>query len=654
MSLSQARQELIDRRLSSARELYLVASKDPSTRAEALLGLAHVAVLEQELDIAQQLVQQSAQLEPTPRTLIYKAMVLGERGQRAAAHKQLLDIQEIVEPEDLGFLYAVLAEQRIRQGYWDEGVTWFVEALSQDRTGLAMAHLREVLCDMSAAIAAGKLPMQEPLRLLNRIDTQTPNTTSSFFAQARRSISQGEIIPTTIALPGQRHEATGSDVHDVSLESMSPSPPPMVSSQPARPRQKMAAPIELKSEFRESMIEERRLNEQLQQHMEELPQSTWPSMQETPIDTIPRLIPSQPPVSERLASSPLDTFRVTQGDIFVQLYFERCFDALIRQLPTEITGALSMVPSRQNFLQINLLDGSLKTALEVTTSDLTEIQLADPAISALAYFIGESLARAHAGTWVYSNDPERVIVHVGNQTIEPYTLASRWLHAEPSPDPKALYALLQECEQQAESLSQLGQRHEYIDQTAGLTQQPLSLKLAELWSLYCVRHARRSFVEIARQITIRESDEESELIVFELGQEFSPEPPVKRASAYSKERKGLMYAYERKTGEFLMLAQESALIHALSAKFGRLTSDNAPRVVAFIHAYHAPGGRVIEGQQQAQHLVSRGVTGPTLQRRGESILLSCWIVEPNGQPRQLEILCQREDEFDVTVWRAPR
>lgn len=656
MSLIQARQELIDRRLARARELYLQANQEPTTRADALLGLAHVAVMEQELDIAQQLVQQASQLDPSPRAVLYSAMILGERGQRALAHKQLQEIKDVVEPEDRGFAHAVLAEQRIRQGYWDEGATLFVEALRLDRSGLAFAHLREVLSDMSVAIAAGKLPLQEPLKMLNRIDSQTPNTTSSFFAQARRHISQGEVIPPTLPLPDQPSPSPQPPLMPSAPQAMAPSSRsasgPMVSSVPHTQQPAMATAI--KSRFRESMLEERRLNDQLQKEMERLPESTWPSMQTTPIDTIARLIPSQPPVSERLAISQKDTFRVTQGDLFIQLYFERCFDALISQLPTEIMGSLTMVPSRMNFLQINLLDGSLKTELDVTTSDLLEIQLSDHATSALAYFIGESFARAYAGTWTYSNDPTRVSLHVGAQTINPHALAHKWLKGGPSLDPGELYALSRQCEQQSQKLSHLGQRHEYIDQTEALTEQPLRLKLAELWSLYCVRHARRSFVDLAKRISLCESKDGEELIVFEIGRELSPKPPVDRASAYTKQGKGLMYAYHRKSGEFLMLAQESALIHALSARFERLTSDNAPQVVEFIKKYHAPGGRLIERQQEAQHLVGRGVTGPTLQRGGDSLLLSCWIVEPDGQPRQIEVMCQQEDELDVTVWRTPR
>lgn len=657
MLIQQGKQALVARRLTDASRFFEQAAKQSETRAQGLLGLAHTALLEQNIDRAERYVQTAQQMKKTPDTMLYQAMILGERGRRSDAYTMLAGLKDLVTEKS--FALALLAEQRIRQGYWKEGTDLLVLALKIDTNNFAMAHLREIFCDMSEAIEAGKIPPQEPLKMLNMLDYSTPQTTSPFFATIRRYLSQGEVVPRSIELPSQA-QTTSAPAAQAQPQRPAPpaepqrpiSTPQMSHSAPSiheRTAKQLTRPAEVKSAFRQSMLEERNLNEKLQEKITPLATPQWPSAQTTPIDQIPIIEPSQRSVSERLKTMEQHVFHITQGNIFVQLYMERCFDALVRQIPTEITGSLALTPSLASLLQLNLADEFLSTDLNVITSDLTEITTADHGICALAYFIGESFARRYKGTWSYTNNPTQVQVKIGSQAISPYALAQQWVGSSKYPDPSSIYRLVQEFEQQQTYHMDANSAHDYIDLTEGLSQQALSLKLAELWSFYCVRHARTSFMEIARKITILESDER--FIIFDIDQSICPKPIY--PSGRKPNANTLSMAYCRITGEFLMLSYPSGLTRVLGSKFGMISSDNAANALRFIQKYHAPGGNLIENAAEAQQSkhAQLGVSAPTLQRMGaHAALLNCWIIEPQQRARQLELKSVRDPESGLVIW----
>ncbi len=651
MTLQQGWEAIAARRLDAAHQHFNQALQQHNRPAEALRGLARTAMLHNQLDDAEQLINRAHGLEQSPHTILVKALILGERGQRANAYKQMLALK-LLMPND-GFLLAAMAEQRIRQGYWDEGTTLFIQSLQHDPHGLAFAHIREVICDMSEAIASGRLPAVDPVKMLNRIDHSSPQYTSAFFANARRLINQGQVVPrepgpapvTSQPTPQPRTlaptPATTPQTHTASSTHTPRTTSQAYSQKPLRPARPAA-----RSAFIDSMNEERTLNAQLQQHIEALPSFEWPSQQDSPIDDIPTIASTMKPTT-RLGDEQINSFRVSQGDIFVQLYMERCFETFTRTIPTELTGGIVLDPSLFTFLDLNLLDGTLTLDFEVMTSDLSELELADHAASAFAYFLGESMVKTYNGTWSYHDHAARAEVHIESQSINPYALAKQWLD-DPKRDPGPIYQLLEHLDIDAQEAEHHGySAHEYIDPTADATDQELISKIAELWAFYCIRHARTPVPEIARQIKVVK--DLGPVVIIALEQGLSPTPPQPHAAFHPKTGR-LFYAYRRLTGEFLMLGRPSGLAHVLAETHGALTSDNAGEVVRFISTYHIPGGVLVESDEVANtRFPGVGVLGPKLQRRSENhLVLSVWVIR-GKEPHELTFSCVNTPHG--AVWR---
>lgn len=657
MTLQQGWAALASRRLDAAHQAFMQANQHDSHRSEALRGLSRVAMLQGDLDSAERLVQQSMNMEPSPHTMLVKALVQGERGQRADAYKKMAALK-LVMPHD-GFLLAAMAEQRIRQGYWDEGSALFVESLNHDPQGLAFAHIREVMCDMSEAIAAGRLPADDPLKMLNRIDYNSSQSTSPFFAAARRHINKGEVVPRDAGAAAIKASSKPANMQSHSVATQSHATPSVMATHANTPRtmsptytqtsQRSSSPL-TRNAFTDSMSEERAINATLQDNIQALPSSGWPSQQTTFIDTIPTIASSTRSVALRLAEDQQSTFRVTEGNIFVQLYMERCFEAFTYTIPTELTGGIVLDPALFTFLDLNLLDGTLSKDFEVTTSDLTEITLADHAVSAFAYFLGESLARTYGGTWSYHERPDHAEVHIESQTIKPYALCAQWLN-DSSRDPGVIYQLIEQLDVAAKHADHTGNaRKEYIDPTADTSDQELVSKLAELWSFYCIRHARTPAPQIAKQLKVIKDF--NSLVLFEVNAGISPSPPVPHAAHHPKTKR-LFYAYRRRTGEFLMLGRPACMAHVLGELFGALTSDNAGEIVRFIATYHSPGALLVESDEAANsQFSSLNVAGPKLMRQGtDNTSLSVWIVA-HKKARELVFSCVTHE--DGVYWRLDR
>ena len=612
MSVEQAQDALGARELERAEALFTehLQQRDP-TSAEALLGLAVASLRRGQLDRALGWMKQLD--EGTYEAALMRGLMRGERGERAAAQRELRALVAR-RPHD-PFLLAVLAEQSLRQGLWEEGAARAERALNLDERGLAMAHLREVIAEMSEAIAAKRLGADAPVWVLRALIEEAPEASQiEFFQSAIEAIEQGQTL----------------------------------SPRPLSRRQMTARPLSVAAEptaFHRSMSEERRLNDALQTPLGAMDLPEWPSDRSAALDPITSIPSSHVPLREQVRSYREDIFRITQGDIFSQLYMERCYAAMASQIPTELTGPVPLDPSYFSALHLNLLDGALDAPIEALTSVMMDnAPPGEPRACAFAYFIGEAMARAYGGVWSYDERAEACRIWFGALSFKPYELAEAWLKSTPH-QAGAIYEAFERAARFGRQRARVTARRDHVDATANVSGPAVAVKLAELWALCCVRLARQPFVEIAHHLEVIEEHERA--ILFTLKPEYTPSAP--RPSAKHPKSEATSYVYWRARGEFLMLSDEAMLARALGARFGALGPDNAPRVVEYIARHHAPGA--ILARDEATGLEPGRVSDPRLEVLKEGAYrMTLWFNEPGRGARRLVLQSEPDESAEGASW----
>lgn len=671
MSIDQGFHALASRRLDDAQIAFTSALRNNELDVMALIGMARLSLLRGRTQDANDFLARAEQRGQGPLLQVTRAQIVGQQGRRAEATALL---QQVIagNPHD-ALALAVLAEQRLRQGYWDEGANFAVKAIMRDRDGQALAHVCEITYDMSEAVAQNKIPAREALKFINKIDYGTGNETSSFFAQARRAFSSGEVLrqqprpaaprppapaqatsaPRPVSQPAQRQQtppqqaqrprpvsrpASGVTHTTTSLQSQRDQQ--RASNQRMQPDRShergLGALRGHQPDFLLSIRKERELNEELQRSLGSMYLAEWPSDHDTSIDTIAMPESSQASVTEQLASYRQLDFRVTDGSILSQIYMDRCMSLMLNLIPTQLVGTVVLHPHELAQLELNVIDGLLEEYPEVFTGDLGELTLTDPKTTALAKFIGEAIIRAYGGTWEYHEPPSESQIHFGRETISPYKTALEWMGAQNPYDVNTndLVEYAAELSSQANQL--VASSYQHIDLLDGLRGDLLRNKLAELFSFYRIALARVPSTEIAPALEVLSNTEK--LIVFELPEEWCPTMPTSML-ARAKRMRSNKYAigYRRVTGEFVMMGGRAGFVRCLPDLAEGLDPSTKQAIVEALAQYHIPGAMVLSTEQSAQRIAqvtqNSSVTGPRLQKlRDGSTELVIWEVYQK-QPR---------------------
>lgn len=657
----------------AARQQFEQALRVDEQDFDATLGLAKALMSLGDPDSAQPLVLRLRALHDNIDAKIARAELLSHQGKRNEA---IATIRQAQEQHPLPYLSALHAEQRIRQGYWDEGSDLFIQAIGKSVDRDAFSHLIKVVADVSDAVAQGRIRPTEALAFLNRIDNFTPSNspqTKLFFATARRAISQSQALPTPdVPVTLTRHVGGGG-----SARSSSPPPTPSrsggerPSSAPARRQQPSggASPArrqlnegldvdvpELRmgasTPFMELMREDRRNNEKLQQivtSFAQLDTESWPSDRRNDLDTIPSLIDTGTPISEQFDGLQSDPFRVTDGSIFSELYVERALQAILLRVPAQLAGTILVHPSEVSWLELNATDGMLDD-IELVTIDLdlddTFTTHAAPREVALGAFLGHAITRHQLGVWEYDNVPERSVVRVGDQTFEPFAVAKRWF-ASPGREDVSLVRFIASAREAIPKSRFVPLMYEYIDLTKDLTDLPLRVRLGELWSTYLARYATVVPSEISADIEVVHKD--PNVVVFTLPKRWCPELGASVADGWMDGER-LALAYLRRTGEFMFTARASSLEATLDHFADDLTSETVGRVLEFIARYHCPRATVITDPRQAARaaqISGQEISAPVLRAGSKLSQVTFWTLR--GKTAQQWTL-RHDDDASVMRW----
>ena len=319
MSVQLGWEALIRRDLEEAINQFGQGMRLNPETPESYVGMARALILMGRPNEAQPLAMQAARFAPNnAHVLLLRAEMLGEQGKRADA-AQIIRQVTAREPSN-GFALALLGEQRLRQGYWEDGISLFGQALNNDHDERGFAHVREVVVDMTEAVAANKIPKVEALKLVNKLDYSTPNNSTGFFAMARRALQAGK------ALERNASGATASPPQQrASTMSAHASQPQRSQQQTNRTSSRRAAPSSTRDnasnvrerarqrreeqrardahfivdvpdisdqhelDFVKSIRRERQLNHDILEGLATLGAPGWPSDHPEPLDTLPTM-----------------------------------------------------------------------------------------------------------------------------------------------------------------------------------------------------------------------------------------------------------------------------------------------------------------------------------------------------------------------------
>lgn len=624
----------------------------------AMINLAHIQLYQGDLEGAQRAADAAAQAGGSQELTVLLAQLAGERGQRDVACEQLRRFLQQQPNQPLAM--AVLGEQRLRMGYWDEGAQLLIGAFKHDMRRAAMLHFTKVAQDLTRAVAASKIRPEEALKLLNRIDYSVPSNNpqdAAVFAAIRRALNGATAFARPEAIPALRGRSAGAAAQRSAPQPMPAShasqpqqqrvasvPQPQRQQQPSQRVSLGGAPVgalatpqpeaqhHMRAQLplvdqrpmmtnisdnksgRESLqliMEERRLNAALLESIEVTEPTTWPSEREVMLDNI--VLPQSPSVDMR-AGLLNQNFTVAQGSIFSQIYMKRCLEAMLESLPTSIAGTLAVHPDEVVQLQLNVMDGFLEQMTPVLTDELDEQDGGEPKLIALGTFLGDALVNALNASWSYHRDPSKSRIRIGKQELNPFELAAQWL-ASKDPDDVPIQRFLSQARAARPEELFIPVVYEYIDMTRGLVGPALVARVAELWSFYRFALASVPAHEVQQETELVMEDEE--LVIFHISERFCPKMPAAWRQRGRTQKGGYLLAHLRRTGEFVFLASRSGLCQALERRFGAMTQGNVQEVMKLLRDYHAPAHTLVLSAQDGPRLGAPTAPQPALRQHGE-------------------------------------
>ncbi|TXD33929.1 hypothetical protein FRC98_19730 [Lujinxingia vulgaris] len=625
------------------------------------------------------LVEQQAREHRNTDLDVLLGDLTGRSGDRAGAERIL---QRVVNANpDHALSRSLLGEQRIRQGRWDDGTQDFIAGLAS-ADPRATLHMRRVILDLIDAVAARRIPQAEAMRFINRVDYSIPNKDTSlnqFFGAARRAVNAQQRLddvartepwshsdtPASSAPPARPPQAksppprpgpasppqqrstsrsrTASSTVDLSANERSPAADEMSrSASPAQQRRSQAR------ERRQSIArdrsnlmdagltnmsrvlrEERDANEALQQSVPPAIPPAWPSEMDEPIDTIPPIaLPSRAVLGSNNTIRS-GTFRLTGGDIGVEITLERCMHNMLASIQSigDVTVPFTLQALRQ--LELNLLDDVFARMPDLSALYRDETAVDDQRPLALGKFLGDCLSQAFGAVWNYAQPPRASTMRVGQEEIDPLGVARAILDADHF-DAIGFEQLVRQSEKGSQTSTALVARHFYVDPTPGLEGEALHMKLAEIWAAY--RFVLTAIQTNAIAASLKTHLTHRDVIVFSLDQDFVPASFLAQVGPGALSSEGrTSLAYVRSTGEFLLLGSARHFARFLEVAPFELTSESLPTLLPWLQRLFRPGWRLVESEDVARRAVERTgvrtIAAPTLARQGAATRLQVNFLE---------------------------
>jgi hypothetical protein len=643
--LQQAWQQLSQGEYDAAHSIFADHLRRDQNATEPLLGMARLALYRGDLARAESLARQASVRDESGDLQILLGEIRSKQGQRREA-EQHLRRAVAAHPKD-AYARALLAEQKIRQARWDEGTQDYIEALNDDPDGDGFRHLQSVLVDLVDAFIAGRIPENEAMKFVNRLDYSTPKSgpaMQQFFGRVRRAIngrqplgrlghSPESMLPRSIRRRARGRATAASAPQQQRPPTSSPQPPPKQAKPPSRAApsrppagqaSRSSAPSRTqqqpkggsdsatdgidpnKKNLQDVIKEERSLNANLLSDLDEMGPPEWPSLAgyDSIDDVEPVLLERESLLAAEVGIDTRD-FRVTSGPVLSQIFLERCLLSLLSAAQRNQATTLVLRPESISQIELNCRDGLLANLRPLSPLYADRDGFDDYRQLALGMFLGQCLANAYDATWRYDDPAVGSTLKIGPTVLEPFDLAGRWMRASDKDD-VVLESIARQAEEASTQSTSLTVTRDYIDPTTELVDAGLATKLAELWTDYRVTLGETSFSSVAATITPVSTEERA--IIFEIGTEWVPEYALGPQEAAITSEQRVALAYLRGTGEFVVLASRKGLAQYLEATFDELDNDSGRRAVELLARYHRPRWHVASNDDLADTLSQRSGT----------------------------------------------
>ena len=656
------------------------------------------------------LIERFRQKNSSPDADALLADIKGRQGARREAETLLQ--RTTSQRQETGFYRSLLGEQRIRLGKWEDGIDDFIAAINMrdDRT---FPHIQRVIADMVDAVAARRIPRQDAMRFINRIDYSASDKTqeiNSFFASARRALNgnrrmERQNLGEPWAVDGGAASSAPSPQPTQSRRrSLNDNPPPRSSPRASRqsqqraqrtrrqnqrrnrkkqrkdrrnrrrgrrgqsssgppqnqppPRQRDNNQIQhrlsqrpqegtskkdllmeaKKKDMTAVMQDERRRNECLQELVAEVHPPIWPSEVETPLDIIEPIGFSEHSIlrgSNRIETA---NFRITGGDIGVEITLERCMHNLIAAASAKKPTTLPLTPDSIPRVELNLLDDFLQAMPDLDELYRDETDIDDPRPLAVGKFIGECIVQSYGGIWRYDTPVNTSLIHLGDHELDPIGLAEEFLSTNDF-DSISLRELIADAEEAIDTSTSFPTFTNYIDPTPALEGEALALRLAELWIGYRFALPDTDVQKIASSLTILEAT--PHFIAFGIDAQYLPTTIVAHIQGSVDSDARARMAYSRDSGEFLLLASRKHFCRMVDIAEVELSQHFAPKIAGWLQQFFRPGWRIMTNQKTTQKwrnkLGSKDLKPPSLRQQDDDFILRTHGIDRNRKLRQLQL-----------------
>lgn len=653
-SITHAWHELSEGNYAAAERIFQQFVDQDTDTDEALRGLARVALHRGDLQRAESLARQAMSMDANADVQLLLGEILGAQGKRREA-EQCLTHAVSYHTSD-AYARALLGEQIVRQGRWEEGTNQFIQALSDDQNGDGFRHLQKVLADLVEACSVGRVPQNEAMKFVNRLDYSVPKSgpeMQSFFGEARRALNNGQPLarrdyapektmpdsvrqraggrggPQSAAPPSSRPAPSSAPPQRRAQPSGSSSPPQRASSPPARQTatadssSSTGAAIDPNRKDLQALIQhERSLNRKLLDDVARMDPPAWPSEASNNIDNVPPISLDRGSVLGDASGIDTRDFRVTTGDLLAEIFLERCLRNLLVATQQHKSTTIPLRPESIVQMELNCRDGLLDKMRPLSPLYTERPGYEDFRQLALGMFIGECLATAYDGTWTYQTPASESYLEIGTMLLEPFEVVARWMGAADKDDVSLQY-LARQARRASRKSTSLTITQDYIDPTRELTGAALESKLAALWASYRFSLSDTAFSQFAESLEVVSAGPAT--VIFKIGSKWVPNFARGPQDAAILDDDKVALAYLRATGEFVALASRKGLARYLEASHTKLDQDAARAAIELLKNYHRPGWWVAASEKQASNLsqkVGRSVDSPQLRTsRGQSTLV---------------------------------
>ncbi len=646
------------------------------------------------------LLAQELDRSPSAGVAALMGDLLGRQGKRRDGEQYLRRAVDM-EPGN-GLFRSLLGEQRIRQGRWDSGTDDFVEALNLDRRR-AFPHIQRVITDMVDAVSARRIPRPDAMKFINRIDYSVADKTNQmngFFATARRSITnQRQMDRSSLIEPWSQNSPESAGGQRTSTPPKQPTSPPKRQSRPKRSPEKKSSPRSQRpsqptqrpaSSKRSSpqgpapppaspdhspsnspneqklrqrpnaqrapepdanivanqknmtvvMQQERQKNESLQDLIAAVHPPSWPSEVTQPIDDIQAIGFSDSNLLRGSNAIETANFRITGGEIGVQIALERCMHNLVTAVQGISTTALPMTPASIARIEFNLLDGFHHHIDDLEELYRRESEIQSPSVLAVGKFIGECIVQSYGGIWDHAVPARETVIQLGDHRLDPIGLAARFMKASDFDDVD-LSQLIDEARRAVKTSTAFPTFADYIDPTSGLEGDALQMSLAELWVDYRFELQETQVQDIAQCIRPRQTGFDN-IIVFSIDSSFLPTPLLQSLEGAVDGQDRCRMAYLREDGRFLVLPSRKHFRTLLTRVIDPLSPSNASTIARWMDTLFRPGWHGLTNDERVQ--TWRQKTGNSdleapsidVDRDGTTTLV-VHAVDPRGTHRQIHL-----------------